>query len=154
MTKGRKPKPPELRVFEGNREHRIILNTPKSTPQLPYAPRWLSPIAKQEWRRISRELYALGLLTTIDRAALEAYCQCYARWREAEEKLKIETFETDTGYVGQNPYINIAIKYAKEMRAFLVEFGMTPSSRVRVNIEKLKDTKSEWEELIGGPCTL
>jgi hypothetical protein len=31
---------------------------------------------------------------------------------------------------------------------------MTPSSRVRVNIEKLKDTKSEWEELIGGPCTL
>jgi P27 family predicted phage terminase small subunit len=147
LTKGRKPKPPELRVFKGNRGHRIIPNTSKHTPQLPYAPRWLSSIAKQEWRRISKELYTLVLLTTIDRAALEAYCQCYARWREAEEKVTIETFETDTGYVGQNPYINIAIKYVKEMRAFLVEFGMIPSSRV--DIEKLKDTKSEWDDLIG-----
>ena len=106
-------------------------------------------LIKKEWRRISKELYALGLLTTIDRAALEAYCQCYARWREAEEKVVIETFETDTGYVGQNPYINIAVKYEKEMRAFLVEFGMTPSSRARVNIEKLKDTKSEWDDVLG-----
>jgi len=147
-TKGRKPKPPELRLYEGNREHRSIPTTPKPKTKRFYAPRWLSPIAKKEWRRIARELYNLGLLTVLDRAALEGLCQCYARWREAEDKALIAIYKTNSGYVGQNPYINIAIKYAKEMRSFLVEFGMTPSSRARVNIDKLKDDKSEWDELL------
>ena len=149
MTKGRKPKPPKLRLIEGNRKHRPILPTPNPQSKLSYAPKWLDSLAKQEWRRISKELYALGLLTTIDRAALEGYCQCYAKWRQVEEKAKIGVFKTESGFISQNPYINIAIKYIKEMRAFLVEFGMTPSSRARVNVEKLKDTKSEWDDLIG-----
>ena len=122
MTKGRKPKPPQLRLIEGNREHRPIPTTPNPQSKQLYAPKWLDPLAKQEWRRISKELYVLGLLTKIDRAALEGYCQSYAKWRQAEEKAKIGVFKTESGYISQNPYINIAIKYIKEMRAFLVEF--------------------------------
>lgn len=147
---GRKPKPVELRIIEGNREHRPIPKVPKPRKVLPRAPRWLHPLAKKEWRRIVPELYRLGLLTVLDRAALQAYCQAYAKWREAEEKAKLEVFQTDSGYVGQNPYINVALKYHKEMRAWLAEFGMTPSSRVRINIDKMDDTKSEWEEILGG----
>ena len=84
MTKGRKPKPTELRLFEGNREHRSIPTTPKPQSKLQYAPRWLDPLAKKEWKRISKELYALGLLTTIDKVALEGYCQCYAKWHQGK----------------------------------------------------------------------
>jgi len=148
-TVGRKPKPAELRLIEGNREHRPIPEVPKPKPVLPKPPRWLNPIAKKEWKRIVPGLYNLGLLTVIDLAALEAYCQCYAKWREAEEKAKIEVFKTETGYTSQNPYINVAIKYSKEMRAYLTEFGMTPSSRTRVNTEKINDTKDEWDEVLG-----
>lgn len=148
-TKGRKPKPTELRVIEGNREHRPIPQIPKPKAKWIPAPRWLCPAAKKEWRRISRELYNLGLLTVIDRAALEAYCQSYAKWKEAEEKADLTVFTTESGYVGLNPFINIALKYAKEMRAFLVEFGMTPSSRMRVDIDKFKDSDSEWDEMLG-----
>lgn len=134
--KGRKPKPVELRVIEGNREHRPIPQIPKPRAKWIPAPRWLSKNAKKEWRRISRELYTLGLLTIIDRVALEAYCQCYAKWKEAEEKAELAVFKTESGYVGPNPFINIALKYAKELRAFLMEFGMTPSSRTRLSIDE------------------
>ena len=68
---------------------------------------------------------------------------------EAEEKADLAVFTTESGYVGPNPFINIALKYSKEMRAFLVEFGMTPSSRMRVDIDKFKDSESEWDELLG-----
>ena len=52
-----------------------------------YAPH-LNTAAAAEWRRIAKTLQQHGVLTTIDRAALAAYCQGYARWVEAEEKLK------------------------------------------------------------------
>jgi len=134
--KGRKPKPVGLRLYEGNREHRPIPQIPKPRIKWIPAPRWLSPFAKKEWRRVSKELYKLGLLTIIDRVALEAYCQCYAKWKEAEKKAELAVFQTDSGYVGPNPFINIALKYAKELRAFLMEFGMTPSSRTRLSIDE------------------
>ncbi len=54
----------------------------------------------------------MGVLTTVDRAALAAYCQAYGRWVEAEEKLK-ETptmFRTPGGYVQQSPWLAVANK--------------------------------------------
>lgn len=94
-------------------------------------------------------LHRLGLLTVMDTVSLTAYCQTYAKWRIASEKAEITTFETEAGYVGQNPYINMEIKYSKEMRAWLTEFGMTPSSRAKIDIEDLRDDDEEWSDLIG-----
>lgn len=145
-----KPKPPELRLLEGNRGHRPIPPTPKPRLEFPQPPRWLLRTAKKEWRRVAKELYALGLLTVIDKAALEMYCQCYARWKQADDKIgEMECPATESGYLQQDPYIAIAHKYAKLALNFLTEFGMSPSSRARVNVEKLRDNKSEFERLLG-----
>ena len=76
----------------------------------------------------------MGVLTTIDRAALAAYCQAYGRWVEAEEKLK-ETpslFKTPSGYVQQSPWLGIANKQLELMGRYMTELGMTPASRSRV----------------------
>lgn len=42
----------------------------------------------------------MGVLTEVDMAAFAAYCQSYARWKEAQEHIDCEgsTFETDKGY--------------------------------------------------------
>jgi P27 family predicted phage terminase small subunit len=37
---------------------------------------------------VASELHGMGVLTTIDRAALAAYCQAYGRWVEAEERMR------------------------------------------------------------------
>ena len=149
-VRGRKPKPVELRVIEGNREHRKIPKAPKprKNKNIPDPPGWLVKYAKTEWKRIVPELYNLGLLTKIDTTALEAYCQCYARWREAEEKLKVEVSITDNGYESPSAYINISNKYSKEMRSYLVEFGMTPSSRTRIGTDIKDSDKEGWEKLL------
>ena len=76
----------------------------------------------------------MGVLTTIDRAALAAYCQAYARWVEAEQRLR-ETpplVKTPSGYVQQSPWLAIANKQLELMGRYMTELGMTPASRSRV----------------------
>ena len=91
---GRKPKPVELRILEGNREHRPIPEVVKAAPQLDLkCPKWITNskykntwrrIAKTEYEKTSKILSDLGLYTKVDHAALEAYSICYAKWCLAE----------------------------------------------------------------------
>lgn len=150
--RGRKPKPTQLKVLEGNPGKRPLnAAEPQPRPERPTCPRWLLPEAKREWRRIVPELARLGLLTIVDRAALAAYCQAYARWRQAEEelaRLKNTVMATPSGYVQQLPQVTISQKERQLMKAFLTEFGLTPASRTRLSVEPPGD-ESEFERLLG-----
>ena len=81
---GRKPKPTALKKLEGNPGKRK-LNTKEPVPAkgMPDCPKWLLPEAKEEWKRLCQKLSEMGVLTEIDMAAFAAYCQSYARWKEA-----------------------------------------------------------------------
>ncbi|HEY0701256.1 MAG TPA: phage terminase small subunit P27 family [Candidatus Acidoferrales bacterium] len=107
----------------------------------------LSKVAAAEWNSILPELRQLGVLSSIDGKALAAYCHSYARWFEAEEKVKqfgivveepilLMGIPTDYCRLKKNPAVTISETSMKIMKSFLVEFGMTPSSRSRVRIEK------------------
>ena len=132
---GRKPKPTKLKILHGeNNKKRINSNEPKPKPAIPTCPSWLSKDAKKEWRRISKELDVLGLLTKMDMAALAGYCDSYGRFSEASKKLQEHgmIIKAPSGYPVQSPYLSILNAALKSMKSFLVEFGMTPSSRTRI----------------------
>lgn len=78
--------------------------------------------------------HRLNLLTIVDRAALAAYCQAWGRWVEAEANIQRfgAVIKTPKGLPLVNPYLRIAERAIDQMRKFLVEFGMTPSSRSRI----------------------
>lgn len=137
-TRGRKPKPTALKVLEGNPGKRP-LNTdePKPKKKAPKCPSWLEPEAKKEWRRMSKTLEQIGVLTQVDGAAFAGYCQAYARWREAEEFLTKHgtIFKTPSGYIQQVPQVSIAQTYLKIMKDFCSEFGLTPSARTRIKAD-------------------
>ena len=136
--RGRKPKPTNLKELAGNPGHRPLnQDEPKPQTVMMQAPRFLDDVANKEWRRISRELYPLGLLTKIDRSALAAYCQAYSRWIQASEEIegKSLTLKTENGYEYPNPLLAIINNALEVMRKFGVEFGMTPSSRSRLKVE-------------------
>jgi P27 family predicted phage terminase small subunit len=102
-------------------------------------PAHLDAEAKAEWARMADDLFKLGLLTRIDRAALAGYCIAYSRSVKAEQMIQ-KTGELlkskKTGAFYPNPYLHIANRALKQMKDFLVEFGMTPSSRSRVRATK------------------
>lgn len=134
---GRKPTPTKLKILHGNPGKRPL---PENEPQPagittpPRAPSYLSEAGKREWRRVVRHLSASRIITHVDLAAVEGYCQCYARWRHAEEQIKItgDIIETTNGNIIQSPWVSMANTVMREMRAWMVELGMTPSSRSRV----------------------
>ena len=74
------------------------------------------------------------VLTTIDRAALAAYCQAYGRRVEAEEQMKKTPamLKTPSGYVQQSPWLSVANKQLEIMRRYMTELGMMPATRSRV----------------------
>ncbi len=136
--KGRKPKPSVLKKLEGNPGKRMQnLEEAQVLPSIPTCPGHLNRYGREEWNRISKELFELGLLSEIDRAALAAYCSAYGRWVQVELKLKKSRLivTTTNGNGIQNPLVGMANKLRHQVIAFAAEFGMTPSSRSRVRAE-------------------
>jgi len=140
--RGRKPKPTAIKLLNGNPGKRPMnANEPKPKPSIPKCPKWIEPEAKKEWRRIVKELEKLGLLTNLDAAMLIAYCQSYARWKEAEDFITQHgsILKTQSGYIQQVPQVSIAQTYLKIMKDLCSEFGLTPSSRSRMSIPNQRE---------------
>ena len=134
-TRGRKPKPTAMKELEGNPgKHPLNTSEPKPNKKAPACPKWLEPEAKKEWRRLAKQMEAIGILTEVDMAAFAGYCQAYARWREAEDFITQHgsIFKTPSGYVQQVPQVSIAQQNLKIMQSFATEFGLTPACRARI----------------------
>lgn len=136
--RGRKPTPVSLRLVRGNPGRRPIPEVAKVSSEMPQAPAHLSQRAREEWDTIAPQLHEAGLLAKVDRSALAAYCQAYGRWVEAEVALKTHgtLVKSPSGFPMVSPYLTVANKAMEQMTKMLIEFGMSPSSRSRVTVEK------------------
>jgi P27 family predicted phage terminase small subunit len=117
-------------------------------------PAGLSAAAKQEWDAMVPHLRKMGVLTPVDRAALAGYCYAYDIWMQANEEVKNFGVMLKHPVMGRkgtpeenvviafitkkNPAVAIANEQLKTMKSYLVEFGMTPSSRSKLHVEKEK----------------
>ena len=141
--RGPTPKPAHIKALEGNPGKRPLkCNNAKPRSLAPDCPDWLSAEAKAEWKRLAPELERLGLLTVLDRAAFSCYCQSFAHWVQAQRVLREQgtMYVTGSGRVRERPEVAIAESSLKLMRAFAVEFGLTPNSRSRFSLpEPMKD---------------
>ena len=157
-TRGRKPLPTALKVLEGDRgkgRRPLNENEPKPPKGTIKCPSWLVPEAKKEWKRLAPSLEAMGLLTIWDIDSFSAYCQAYARWREAEEFITQHgsIFKTPSGYVQQVPQVSIAQQNLKIMQSLAGEFGLSPATRSRIIAAgSMNDKTSDdpMEQLLNG----
>ena len=153
--RGRKPKPSAIRLLEGNPGKRAInQREPKPDKKAPPCPKWLDPEAKKEWRRLSKKLEQLGILTEADMSVFASYCQAYARWKAAEEIISSHGFisKTPSGYLQAIPHVAIAKEYARIMNRCAEQLGLTPSSRSRLIAGEAggSTVKDDMEDLLGG----
>lgn len=152
--RGRKPTPTAIKELEGNPgKRKLNTNEPKPKKKASRCPAWLEDEAKKEWKRMSKVLESMGLLTEMDMAAFAGYCQAYARWKEAEEFISQHgsMVRTPNGYLQQVPQVSIAQTNQKIMLKFCEQFGLTPSSRSRIVAgTDGEGSGDEMEELLGG----
>lgn len=174
MQTGRKPKPTRLKQLEGNPGKRE-LSEKEPEPQLgiPSCPAFIKGAGRKEWKRITGELYTLGLLTSIDRAALAGYCLAWGQLEEVEQELgrmkkayrdlarlkkrnKSLDIQASNGMIRMTshgnavmePLLFIRKQAIETMHKFLVEFGMTPASRSRIEVEKPRKYEDPTEAFL------
>ena len=144
MVRGRKPKSTVIKLLTGNPGGRKLnKNEPKYPRMEVTPPEHLNLAAQEEWARLYETMAAQGMITTVDRAALAAYCVAYSRWVKAETKLNemmeksVDSllggmvFKTHRDNLSVNPLIRIANAAMDIMVRIASEFGMTPASRSR-----------------------
>jgi len=152
---GRKPKPTAVKKLEGNPgKRKLNENEPMPVKGMPTCPSWLLPEAKAEWERLANQLSEMGVLTEVDRTAFAAYCQSYARWKEAQSHIDESgsTYETENGMRRPDPWVSISNTEQRLMMSAASEFGLTPSARSRIMAASgvNKDDVDEMEALLGG----
>lgn len=151
---GPKPQTAEVILLGGNRsklsaeeiEARRAAEV-KARPLHLEPPGHLSPFARECWDRHAPELEHLGLLTVLDAGSFELACECYALAREALEQMRPrradgeadgrthrrEVIGVDKGHAGnlrKHPAFSVFNMAQNSYKAWCVEFGLTPSSRV------------------------
>ncbi len=154
MVRGRKPKSAELKLLDGNAGRRHIN---EDAPKPPLAKNtkpfhWLSKYAQQVWRYSVPDLIATGQLTKVDIDAFAGYCSACATFQQCEEFINKNgmTYESHSEKFGtqikKRPEVAIRSDALKIVRSFASEFGLTPSARTRIKIEK-PNKKSALEKL-------
>lgn len=147
--KGAKPIPTHLKVVRGTAEKRYM-NPNEPTPDLSdmEPPQELSPDARAEWDRVRKLLLDAGIVSVLDTAALVAYCETYATWADATQKVRKTgaVLKKGNGDLYRNPFLRVANDAQDRMIKLMAEFGMTPSSRTRVSARKDKPKDDPWSE--------
>jgi len=143
MGKGRKNIPTHLKILRGNPGRRPLPETephPDITDKVPDPPKYLDDIARDEWLNMAPKLHALKLLTELDITALAAYCKCFSVWVQANNMVSLmgDFIVGSKGSLVQNPAVSTAKHAEIELRRWLVEFGMTPASRTKVQVPTKK----------------
>lgn len=91
----------------------------------------------------------MGLLSSADADALALYCDTYVRWADAVASLEREGMivYTDKGFPVQSPYLGIVNTCTTKMQRILIEFGMTPASRARIQVAE-QGEEDELDEFV------
>jgi P27 family predicted phage terminase small subunit len=111
-------------------------------------PSYLGVLAQEEWRRVTKMLSAVNMLTEADLVPLTAYCTAYGRWIECERIVASEgvTTSNSVGVTIKNPYYTIMREAMLDTINLAREFGMTPCSRTKIMVLAANETKPKNNE--------
>lgn len=150
---GRKPKPSnvhEMNGYPGKRKPKR--REPKPKHCIPFPPAYLSEPVKKAWQAFAVKLDRMKVLTEADVFALEELSETRVEVMSLRQEITKEgrrvTVKTTTGDTRQvtNPLVNQLSVVAKRLDRLMVEFGLTPSARTRVNTseEEKEDPADEY----------
>jgi P27 family predicted phage terminase small subunit len=102
----------------------------------------MSDKARETWGYVSGILDRMGVLTEADALALELLCEAYADYLSARAEIDDfgSNYYTTVSQAGgvmhrSHPAVAVMQDADRRIKAWLVEFGKTPSSRSRIKAD-------------------
>ncbi len=139
--RGPAPKPTSLKLLSGNAGHRPLnFDEPRPPKSSGQRPPWLKGEARKKWDVMYPLLCEMRIFTAADELALSMLCETYAEWRAARTVIarKKPTYESVTKsgdrIIRARPEVRIGADAACRLRALLLEFGLSPSARSRIQV--------------------
>ncbi|MBT1177586.1 phage terminase small subunit P27 family [Bifidobacterium callimiconis] len=134
----RRPQPLQLRMLNGRSEGRDSGGRPLEhgldyERKPPRMPSWLSNGAKHCWKRTIPALAKQHIIKTADADALAAYCIAVDIMEQSARILATEGLTVHAnGSIKPHPCISTLNSAMKNVRAYAIEFGLTPASETNV----------------------
>lgn len=153
--RGPKPQPASVKKLLGNPGKRKIRPDLPAPPGAPPMPKRLmvEPVAVEKWQELVPLLLDLGTLTLADGEALATLCEVYAATQACLLELRASgpVMHTDLGGVKPNPAGPLYRGLVSLQASLMSEFGLTPSSRVRLGgkEEKPSDEVEDFFKIHG-----
>ena len=123
---------------------------PKPDPNAkpPKPPDDLDGEALKEWRRIVKLLMPARVLNEKDHAALYVYATSFAEYKHAQAMIREHgaVVLSQSGIPQKSPWVTAANACWDRIRPLLAEFGMTPSSRARLQMDDVADDDGEFSK--------
>jgi P27 family predicted phage terminase small subunit len=148
-VKGRKPKPTALKLLDGNRGRRPLnALEPKPEPGIPDPLAALTPEGLAHYRDLTEKLSAVRVLTVNDGPALSGLAQSIADFEQATSELALmgKVIMTERGAV-KNPWTTIQKQAFDQMQKGFADFGLTPSSRTKIQTAGEKPESNPFANL-------
>jgi P27 family predicted phage terminase small subunit len=167
--RGRKPKPLERQVAEGDPRKigkvklgTMLKNQPFVDGNLPDCPERFSVVAKQAWFFWKSELENMKLAASCDEKSLEMACiefDTYLRANKAVRRLgeviEEQVFSRSGKVIGsrlkKNPWVDVRNRAFVNVARFTTEFGLSPMSRTRLTVGNSDDGMTELHAVLSGP---
>lgn len=133
--------PTKLKVLRGNPGKRAL---PKHEPEPVEGeikcPSTLKGRARTFWKRHEPILKAMGVLTTADVEMMAVLCETEAEFWAARDDVRkngtrLQVYTEGGSKWVSNPSVTQASDAGKRLKALMVEFGMSPSSRTRIAVK-------------------
>lgn len=135
--RGPRPTPTALKIAKGtDRGTDQRKSTVGESVPLPEAPESLGEAGRNAWERYGIVAESVGLLEGRFLFALERLAAAHDRlaWAQSDIEAGGWTAVTDKGYEHVRPSVQIEKEAREEIRRYLIEFGLTPSSAANVRI--------------------
>jgi P27 family predicted phage terminase small subunit len=118
-----------VRVNKDEPKPTAVRTTPTAPPAIKADPK-----ALKHWKKISRNLTSMKVLTVPDLEALALLCESLSQWETAVEAIQREghVITTPNGFPAPSPWIGIRNQASDRAMKYLIQFGLTPSARTRV----------------------
>lgn len=141
MRRGPAPTPTDILALRGSKRANRP-NEPRPGKGDPGTPPQLSDKAAEVWPQLLEQIKGVGTLAVTDGFPLARYCELFVRWWKAAaflaERGETYVLKDDKGNVRcimPFPQVSIVNSLSNELRRLEAEFGLTPASRTRIQVE-------------------